>query len=187
MTKRFEFTDTPLGGVKLVHLNPLADSRGYLERLFSVDELAPLLEGKQIVQINHTMTSKRGTVRGMHFQRPPHAEDKLIHCIRGRVFDVAVDLRSHSPTFLSWHAEILDPLEHNMLFIPAGFAHGFQTLAADSEMLYLHTAAHHPAAEDGINPNDPLVKIDWPLEFAEISERDSLRPVLTAEFSGLSV
>ena len=97
------------------------------------------------------MTASRGTVRGMHFQHPPHAETKFVSCLRGEVFDVAVDLRNGSPTFLHWHAEILSADNHRTLVIPEGFAHGFQTLSDDCEMLYFHTAAYNPEAEGGLN------------------------------------
>ena len=120
------------------------------------------------MQINHTLTGRRGTVRGMHYQRPPHAETKFISCLRGEVFDVAVDLRHDSPTFLRWHAEVLSAENHRTLVVPEGFAHGFQTLAEDCELLYLHTAAFAADSEGALNANDP-------------------RPILDDEFLGIKL
>ena len=127
--------DTPLSGLKVLQRKPISDSRGYLERFFCTEELEALALGKHIAQINCTLTANLGTVRGMHFQRPPHAEIKFVSCLRGEVFDVAVDLRNNSPTFLCWHAEVLSADNHKTLVIPEGFAHGFQTLADNCEML----------------------------------------------------
>src|SRR5690349_10549191 len=104
---RFIFSDTPLKGLKVLHRKPIGDSRGYLERIFCSVELQPLLDNRKIAQINLTFTAERGTVRGIHFQHPPHAETKLVSCLRGKVFDVAVDLRRGSPSFLQWYAQEL--------------------------------------------------------------------------------
>jgi dTDP-4-dehydrorhamnose 3,5-epimerase len=163
----------------------MADERGYLERLLCREELAMLLGQRPIVQINHTYTARAGTVRGMHFQNPPHAEMKLITCLRGEVFDVAVDLRRGSSTLLQWHAEHLSADNHRTMVIPEGFAHGLQTLTDDCELLYLHTAAYMVEAEGGINALDPLVGIDWPLPLLERSPRDQAHPFLCATFPGI--
>jgi dTDP-4-dehydrorhamnose 3,5-epimerase len=179
MSARFEITGTPLAGLHVLRRKPLGDHRGCLERMFCAGDLAALLDGRGIVQINRTHTAARGTVRGLHFQNPPHAEMKLVSCLRGEVFDVAVDLRPGSPTRLQWHAEILSAENHKTLAIPEGFAHGFQTLTDDCEMLYLHTAAHHPSAEGGLNPHDPALAIGWPLAVSEISARDNSHPFIT--------
>ena len=135
MRAHFKMFDTPLSGLKVLQRKPISDSRGYLERFFCTEELEALALGKHIAQINCTLTANLGTVRGMHFQRPPHAEIKFVSCLRGEVFDVAVDLRNNSPTFLCWHAEVLSADNHKTLVIPEGFAHGFQTLADNCEML----------------------------------------------------
>ena len=135
MNSRFDLIATPLAGLCLIQRRPVGDARGYLERLYCADELAAIAPGQPIVQINHTLTVRPGVVRGLHFQRPPHAEIKLVTCLRGAVFDVAVDLRANSPTFLHWHAEILSADNHRSLAIPQGFAHGFQTLTDNCEML----------------------------------------------------
>lgn len=187
MSNRFGILNTPLQGLKLIQRRPIGDSRGYLERLFCAEELQALIPGKGIVQINHTLTSKRGTVRGMHFQHPPHAEAKFVSCLRGEVFDAVVDLRRGSPTFLRWYAEILSAGNHKTLLIPEGFAHGFQTLTEDCEMLYFHTAAYQPGAECGLNAKDPRLNICWPEAMTELSPRDSAHPLVTEDFSGVAV
>lgn len=182
MSIRFDILDTPLTGLRVLQRKPIGDSRGYLERLFCSEELQSLASGRHIAQINHTMTANRGTVRGMHFQRPPHAEIKFVSCLRGEVFDVAVDLRDNSPTFLLWHAEVLSADNHKTLVIPEGFAHGFQTLTDDCEMLYFHTAAHQPSVEGGLNAQDPRLAIQWPLPVVGLSPRDAGHPLLNDDF-----
>lgn len=187
MSDRFDILDTPLPGLKLIQRKPMSDSRGYLERLFCADDLQTLISGKRIVQINHTLTVRHGTVRGMHFQHPPHAETKFVSCLRGEVFDVVVDLRQGSPTFLHWHAEILSAGNHKTLMIPEGFAHGFQALTEDCEMLYFHTAAYQPGAECGLNAKDPRLNIRWPEAITELSPRDAAHPLVTEDFGGVTV
>ncbi|ODU04707.1 MAG: dTDP-4-dehydrorhamnose 3,5-epimerase [Thiobacillus sp. SCN 63-1177] len=186
MNIRFDILDTPLSGVRILQRKPIGDSRGYLERLFCSEELQMLAPGKHIAQINHTLTASRGAVRGMHFQRPPHAEIKFVSCLRGEVFDVAVDLRHNSPTFLCWHAELLSAGNHKTLVIPEGFAHGFQTLTDDCEMLYFHTAAYQQGAEGGLNPQDPRLAIQWPLRVSGLSPRDAAHPLLDDDFGGIT-
>jgi dTDP-4-dehydrorhamnose 3,5-epimerase len=187
MSSRFDTFDTPLPRLKLIHRKPICDHRGYLERMFCAEELQSLIPGKSIAQVNHTLTARRGTVRGLHFQYPPHAETKIVSCLRGEVFDVAVDLRDGSPTFLHWHAEILSSDNHKSLLIPEGFAHGFQTLTEDCEMLYFHTAAYQPGAEGGLNARDAKLDIRWPAAVTELSARDAAYPLVTEEFIGLAV
>lgn len=187
MSSRFDIFDTQLKGLKLIQRKPIGDSRGYLERLFCADELQALIPGKGIVQINHTMTAKRGTVRGMHFQHPPHAETKFVSCLRGEVFDAVVDLRRGSPTFLQWHAEVLSAANLRSLLIPEGFAHGFQTLSDDCELIYLHTAVYTPGAEGGLNPQDPMLSITWPKAITELSARDEHHPMLNNQFNGVAL
>ena len=184
---RFAIEKTPIDGLHVFQRKPIGDERGYLERMFCGDELKSIIGQRSIVQINHTLTEKAGTVRGMHFQHPPHAEMKLVSCLRGEVFDVAVDLRKGSPTFLHWHAEVLTEANHKTFMIPEGFAHGFQTLTDDCELLYLHTAAYAPDAESGLNALDPRLAIAWPMPIAERSARDKQHAMLTSEFSGLSL
>ena len=187
MSSRFEIQCASIQGLHVLGRKLLGDSRGYLERLFCNEELQVLTSNKHIVQINHTLTASRGTVRGMHFQLPPHAEIKFISCLRGEVFDVAIDLRHNSPTFLRWHAELLSADNHKTLVIPEGFAHGFQTLTDDCEMLYFHTAAYQPDAERGVNARDPRLAIQWPLPVAGLSPRDAAHPMLDDNFTGVEV
>jgi dTDP-4-dehydrorhamnose 3,5-epimerase len=152
MSSSFDIFDTPLKGLNLIQSKPIGDSRGYMELLFCAEELQALIPGKGILQINHSITAKHGSVRGMHFQHPPHAETKFVSCLRGEVFDVAVDMRQGSPTFLHWHAEVLSPINHKTLMIPECFTHGFQTICYDCELIYLHIRAYTPVAEAGLQP-----------------------------------
>lgn len=179
--------DTPIADLKLVQSVPHRDARGAFVRLFCAQELGPMLGHRQIAQINHSRTSHAGAVRGMHFQRPPHAEMKMVRCLRGRVWDVAVDLRGGSPTFLQWHAQELAQDDEKMLVIPEGFAHGFQALEPDSELLYLHTAFYHPPAESGLRYDDPRLAIAWPLPAQDLSPRDLSHPLLDADFTGVAI
>jgi dTDP-4-dehydrorhamnose 3,5-epimerase len=179
---RFTVTDLPLAGLKLIERQRLGDSRGFLSRLFCAEELAAAGWHKPIAQINHTYTAQWGTVRGMHYQLPPYAEMKLVTCIQGEVWDVAVDLRTASLTFLHWHAEILSADNKRALLIPEGFAHGFQTLTNDVELLYCHSIAHNPNAEAGLNAKDSCLAINWPRAIKEQSTRDNSHPFITNEF-----
>lgn len=181
---RLALTTTPLAGLTLIQRQKLEDSRGFFSRFFCAEELSPAGFGP-IAQINHTLTHRRGSVRGLHFQYPPHVEDKLVSCLHGAIFDVAVDLRYGSDTLLQWHAEILTADNGRSLLIPKGFAHGFQTLSDDTELLYLHSVPYVASAEGGLNPQDPTIGIQWPLEFADISERDAIHPHLTPCFIGI--
>jgi dTDP-4-dehydrorhamnose 3,5-epimerase len=185
MNNRFEFIDTPIKGLRIMQRNPVGDNRGYIERLFCAEEMSLLLSGKPIVQINHTVTTNQGTIRGLHFQYPPYAETKLITCLQGEVFDVAVDVRQNSTSFLQWHAVRLSSDNHRTFLIPAGFAHGLQTLSDNCEMLYFHTAAYHPECEGGLNPCDPRIAVQWPIAMTELSQRDALQPFIDEHFSGV--
>ena len=146
-----------------------------------------MIPDKVIVQINHSLTEKLGTVRGMHFQYPPHAEFKFVSCLRGKAFDVAVDLRRDSPTYLKWHAEILTADNHKTFALPEGFAHGFQTLTDECEMLYLHTNFYIPASEGLLNARDPKLGIKWPVDIADISDRDINNPLISDTFMGVQL
>lgn len=182
---RFEMANTPLAGLELVTRLARGDERGFLSRFYCADELAPMGFEAPIVQINHTLTRTAGSIRGLHFQHPPHAEDKFVSVLAGEVWDVAVDLRRDSPTFLRWHAERLSADNRRSLFIPKGFAHGFQTLVPDCELLYLHTHRYQPDAEGALNAFDPRLAITWPLPVADMSARDRGHPMLTSDFTGL--
>lgn len=183
--KRFAVTDLPLAGLKRVERQRLGDNRGFLARLFCAEELAEAGWTESIAQINHSYTAKRGTVRGLHFQLPPHAEMKLVSCIRGEVWDVAVDLRAGSPTFLHWHAEHLSADNGRALLIPEGLAHGFQALTDDVELLYCHSRPYAAHAEGGLNPTDPRLGIPWPLAVSHLSARDQAHPLIDADFKGI--
>jgi dTDP-4-dehydrorhamnose 3,5-epimerase len=176
---------TSIAGVLSINTQPVSDHRGSFSRFFCSAELAPMLQSRQIVQINHSRTHSAGAVRGMHFQHPPHCEMKLVRCLKGRVWDVAVDLRANSNTFLHWHAEELSPENCRMLVVPEGCAHGFQALEPNSELLYLHTAFYTPDAEGGIRPTDERLAIEWPLPVTDLSSRDRSHPHLARDFKGL--
>jgi len=176
---RFLVHDTPLAGLKLVERKPVGDARGFLSRLFCASDLAAAGWTGGIAQIYHMQTKKQVALRGMHFQCATHAEMKLVSCVRGAVLDVAVDLRAGSPTFLKWHAAELSAYSHHAFLIPEGFAHGFQTLTEDRELLYLHSVAWVPDAEGGLRPQDPALAIAWPLTISDISARDAQHALLT--------
>jgi len=182
---RFEIQPTPLQGLCVIQRQTLGDARGFFSRMFCTEELAAAGWFWPICQINHTFTAVRGTVRGLHFQLPPKAEAKLVSCIQGAVWDMAVDLRKDSPTFLQWHAEELSATNLRALLIPPGFAHGFQTLEPDCELIYLHSEAYDSDLERGLNPQDPILAISWPLDISNISPRDLGHQMLDGDFSGV--
>ena len=172
------FEETGVSGVTVVQKSKLGDNRGHLSRMFCGRELADVGWVGEVAQINHTLTRKRGTVRGMHFQLYPHQETKIVQCLRGAVLDVAVDLRRGSPTFLKWTAVELSSENWRSLYIPEGCAHGFQTLTDDVEMLYFHSEYYAPGDERGVSATDPDMSIEWPLPIVEMSERDKELPSL---------
>lgn len=185
MSARFDFSPLPLEGLRLVTRKPIGDPRGFLARLWCAEEFAAHGWREPVAQINHTLTRRRATLRGLHFQHPPYAEDKLVSCLQGEIFDVAVDLRRDSPSFLQWYGVILSADNARSLLIPKGFAHGFQTLTDDCELLYLHSARYQADAEDGLDALDPRLAIAWPLPPGERSSRDEALPPLTANFAGV--
>jgi dTDP-4-dehydrorhamnose 3,5-epimerase len=176
---------TPLAGLFEIDRKPHVDARGSFARLFCDDALSPWGWDRPIRQINHSTTEGRGTLRGMHFQFPPDSETKLVTCLAGEVFDVAVDLRAGSPTFLRWHGVMLSSENRRSLLIPRGFAHGFQTLTEHVELLYLHDAAYAPRSEGGLCPLDPRLAIAWPLPVSLISDRDAKHPLIDEQFRGI--
>jgi dTDP-4-dehydrorhamnose 3,5-epimerase len=178
-------TATPLAGLQVVQRKQLEDSRGFFSRLFCAEELAGAGFTRPVAQVNQTLTRQRGAVRGLHFQYPPHAEDKVVSCLHGEVFDVAVDLRRGSPTFMRWHAERLSADNQRSLLIPQGFAHGFQALSEGCELLYLHSMPYAPSAEGALNVRDPRLAIAWPLPIADLSPRDASHAHIGASFPGL--
>ena len=178
---------TKLKGVFISETNYFIDNRGAFARLFCKNELAPALQGRDIVQVNFSLTEMCGAVRGIHFQYPPYSEMKFVRCVKGRVWDVVVDLREDSPTFMEWHAEEISQQNARMIIIPEGCAHGFQTLEAESELLYLHTEYYTPSEEDGLAYNDPMLNILWPLPVTEVSLRDQGHSALTKIFTGIKL
>lgn len=185
---RFTIEDTRLRGLKRILRHPTGDPRGWFERVFCSEELA-LATGERFLpmQINRSCTIARGSVRGMHFQYPPHAEIKLVSCLRGEVYDVAIDLRAGSPTFLRWFGTTLSAENRASLLIPRGFAHGFQALAQNCELLYLHSAAYAPQNEGGVHACDPRIGISWPLPVDDLSARDAAFAPLGADFRGVQL
>ncbi len=178
--------NTKIEGLKVVETTPIADQRGSFSRWFCTKELSSLLGSRTIEQVNHSRTLKAGCIRGMHFQKAPHAERKSVRCIAGRLLDIALDLRQGSPTFLQYHAEELTPFNNRMLVVPEGFAHGFQALEDNAELVYFNTASYEQSAEGGIHYADPLAGIVWPLPPVDVSEKDKAWPLLNASFRGLA-
>jgi len=180
-----KFTATPLAGAYLVDVQPFSDDRGWFARVYCKREFGQIGHEKEWVQMNHSVSYLKGTLRGMHFQHPPHREIKLVRCIAGAVVDVILDLRSDSPTFGQWFGAELSAANNRMLYIPEGFAHGFQTLEANSALLYHHTEYYTPGAEGGIRYDDPAFAIQWPLTVTVISERDAGHPFVDKNFKGI--
>ncbi len=182
---RFDFTLTNLAGLTIVQRKAIEDPRGFLSRFYCAEEFIKAGMTKSIAQINQTLTKRKGAIRGMHFQYPPHAETKLVSCLQGEIFDVAIDLRRNSLTFLHWHGEILSAENRKSLLIPEGFAHGFQALTEDCELIYLHTAAYHPELEGALNAADPRLDIVWPLAVTDMSEKDRHYALIEQGFEGI--
>lgn len=171
---------TPMAGLWQLRGEPRHDARGSFQRLFDAAALAEVAPGFGVRQVNHSLTRQRGTVRGLHLQWPAAGEWKLVRCLNGAVFDVAVDLRPGSPTFGRWHALELDAQAGHALLIPPGVAHGFQALRNDVQLLYHHGADYQPALEAGVRHDDPALAIAWPLPVTMLSERDRRLPGLAA-------
>lgn len=181
------FRTTPLAGLIQVESTRIEDERGQFSRVFCASDFAPIRPDLRWVQINLSRTSAKGTIRGMHFQYPPAAEAKLIRCVSGRVFDVAVDLRTGSPTFLCWHGIELDADGTTEIFIPEGFAHGFQALTDDAQLLYLHSVAWDRERESGLRHDDPALAIAWPLPVTTMSSKDRQFPLVReSRFPGVT-
>lgn len=181
------FRETPLKGAFTIELKPFTDDRGWFARTFCKDEFQAIGHEQEFVQFNHSSTLKKGSIRGMHYQLPPFSEIKLIRCIRGRVYDVIIDIRENSPTFLRCFPVELS--EDNMLslYIPQGFAHGFQTMEDNTQLLYHHTAFYTPGHEAGLRYNDPALGINWPLPVTVITEKDLNHSLLNNSFKGISI
>jgi dTDP-4-dehydrorhamnose 3,5-epimerase len=172
------FIDTPLIGLYVVEQQILSDDRGSFSRSFCAREFERHHLDATIAQCNISLNAKAGTLRGLHFQAPPHEEAKLVRCTRGAIYDVAVDIRPTSPTYLEWYAIELTPDNNRMMFVPRGFAHGFQTLVDNSEVFYVMFEFYHSESARGLRWNDPALAISWPLADPIISDRDKTHPLL---------
>lgn len=178
---KMKFIETPLNGAYVIELEPFSDERGLFARTFCKRDFEKIGFDKEFVQFNFSLTLMKGTIRGLHYQLPPFSETKLIRCVRGKVYDVLVDLRENSSTYLKWFAVELSEENMKMALIPEGFAHGFQTLEDNSQLIYHHTAFYTPGYESGLRYNDPQIGIKWPLDVSVISEKDLNNPLLTKQ------
>jgi len=176
--KRLKFIKTPLDGLLLLERALSHDNRGIFSRIYCEDELHEAHISLKISQINHSFSKLKGTIRGMHFQITPYSDAKLITCTQGSIFDVAIDIRKNSPTYLQWFGAYLNGDDNKSIFIPKGFAHGFQTLSDNVHLIYLHSDPYHESAQGGISPFDPLINISWPLSTNNISNRDKNFPFI---------
>ena len=179
------FTETILKGSYVIELALFTDERGWFTRTYCKNEFENIGHKKEWIQINHSFTTLKGTIRGMHYQLAPFAEIKLVRCIAGAVYDVIIDIRKDSPTFLKWYGVELSASNKKMIYIPEGFAHGFQALSDNAELIYHHSEAYTPGMEGGIRYNDEWVNIKWPLPVSSISERDNSHDQLNKNFKGL--
>ena len=181
------FVPTGLKGSYVIDIFPVEDERGWFVRTFCKDEFSQIGHTKEWVQMNHSFTNDAGTVRGMHFQEPPFSEIKLIRCIAGKVFDVIIDLRRNSETFLKWFGVELSAENKRMIYIPEGFAHGFQTFTDSCQLIYNHSQYYKPGVEGGIKYDDKMIEINWPAVVKNVSERDQNHPFLDKQFDGLNI
>jgi len=179
------FSDTPLAGAYVIGLEPFSDERGWFARYYCKNEFQQIGHTKDWVQLNQSVSYVTGTLRGMHFQHPPFREAKLVRCVAGAIYDVIVDIREGSPTFLQWFGAELSGRNNKMLYIPEGFAHGFQTLEDNTTLLYHHTEFYKPGAEGGLRYDDPALSIQWPLPVSVISGRDAGHPFIDKNFKGI--
>jgi dTDP-4-dehydrorhamnose 3,5-epimerase len=180
-----EIEQTPIKDLYIIKRKKLEDNRGFFSRFFCLNQLEKYIGNKTIKQINQSYTKKRGSVRGMHFQKSPNLEMKIVSVIKGEIYDVAVDLRKGSPTFLNSFSINLSENNMTSLLIPEGFAHGFQTLSDNCEMIYLHTEFYTPQSEGSIHFKDTMLNIIWPLDIVEVSDKDLKNPYIDKNFEGI--
>lgn len=173
-----KFRKTKIDGVYVIQLEPRQDIRGYFSRIFCKDELKSAGLSFDIVQANRSKSVKRGTIRGLHYQNAPHAEDKIVQCVRGAIFDVALDLRPGSKTYGTWVSELLTDENNMMLLVPKGCAHGFQSLKTNAVVEYFVSEYYAGHAESGIRWNDPAFSIAWPIAKATLSDKDANWPLV---------
>lgn len=181
------FNTLPLAGAFTIDVQPFQDSRGFFTRTFCEKEFAEHGLVQHFVQANHSGTHGKGVIRGMHFQRPPHGEVKLVKCVQGAIFDVIVDVRRDSPTYLQWFGAELTAENKRMMYVPVGFAHGFQSLTDYSEITYLVSAFYSKESEGGIRYDDPAVQIAWPLPVSLVSDKDKAIPLVQDGFQGVTL
>jgi len=172
------FEQTPLAGSYLVHLDPRVDARGTFARAFCAQEFSAHALETSFVQANISTNARAGTVRGMHFQRAPHAEVKLVRCTRGAIYDVIVDMREGSKTYLRWYGAELSEENGLMMYVPKGFAHGYQALSDGATAFYMVSAFYGPDSESGLRFDDPRLAIKWPRAISEFSDKDAKWPLL---------
>lgn len=187
MSARFDFIKTPLSGLFVVRRKPILDNRGYFTRFFCAEEFKEVGFDQPVVQMNYTYTKQKGVVRGMHYQEHPSTEVKMVSCLNGEIYDVAVDLRRNSPTFLKWHAEILSAENQTCLYIPKGFAHGFQAIKENCAVFYMHSNEYNPGLAKGVNATDPALSIKWPEPISDRSYNDVSLDPIGASFEGLDI
>jgi len=183
---KLNIIELPLLGSYIVAPNIFEDERGSFSRVLCQDEMAHIHQG-DFLQVNHSITRKKGTVRGMHFQYPPYSEVKLVKCIKGSIMDIIIDIRTGSPTFLKSHQEILSAQNMKSIYIPKGFAHGFQTLEDDTELLYFHSMVYTPGNEGALSIHDPLLNIKWPLDITNVSKKDAQHHFINIDFKGVDI
>ena len=184
---KLNINKTKFDGLYVIESIVNKDERGSFSKVFCENELNDIFKEKNIKQVNHSMTNKKGTVRGMHFQYAPDCEVKIVKCIKGKVFDVVVDIRKGSKTFLQIFFIELSQENKKMIFIPEGFAHGFQTLEDDTELLYFHSTIYKPNNEGALNIKDPLLNIKWPLDIINLSKRDEEHKYMENSFRGIEI
>jgi len=182
-----KFHSTPLNGAYIIEMEPRGDQRGLFARTFCKREFEAIGHHKEFVQFNHSETRHNGTLRGMHYQVSPSCEIKLLRCIRGRVFDIIIDLRANSSTYMKWYGRELSEENKLSMYVPEGFAHGFQTLEDDCQLIYHHTQYYNPTAERGLRYNDPALAIQWPQPPTIMTEKDNNYPLIDKNFKGIDL
>jgi len=186
-TLNFKFIKTPITDLFALERRVLTDDRGYFYRLFCCDELQAIGLSKPLSQLNFSYSRTRYTTRGFHFQYPPNTETKIVTCIKGEIYDVSLDLRAGSPTFLKWFGIILSEKNNLSICIPDGFAHASQSLTEESSIIYMHTEAYAAGNEGGINVNDPMISVEWPHYPENLSQRDASLKYLNSDFKGIKI
>lgn len=187
MGNKLVIENTKFEGLYIVNPVVHQDERGAFFRVFCEDEFSSLLNGETIKQINHSITDKKGTVRGLHFQYTPDSEIKIVKCIKGKIIDIVVDIRKSSKTFLQVFSIELSSKNKKMLYIPKGFAHGFQTLEDNTELIYLHSNIYTPNNEGSLHIKDPLLNINFPLDIINLSKKDNEQKFIDSNFKGIEI